>query len=209
MPCLRRPFFIFASLCTLIPCAMASAGERETVAALKEGGLVLYMRHPQTHADQADTDPLNLENVKAQRQLTDEGRQMAREIGAAMRKTGMPVSRVIASQFYRATEAAKLLAVAPVETSVDVSEGGLVVSPNENKRRAAALKKLLSTPPADGRNLIIVAHKPNLVDAAGAAFLDLGEGEVAIFRPLGEKGFDLIARVPDVAAWSALMAPAR
>lgn len=83
------------------------------------------------------------------------------------------------------------------------------VSPNENKRRVAALKALLSTPPAPGGNLVIVARKPNLMDAVGPGFHDLGEGEVAIFRPLGEKGFELIARVPDTRAWSALIQAGR
>ena len=175
-------------------------------AALTQGGLVLYMRHPKTNADQADTDPLNIDNVKAQRQLTDEGRQMARDIGEAMKKLGVPVEKVIASKFFRATEAAKLLDVAPVETNLDVTEGGLVVSPKENKRRAAALKKLLSTPPGSGKNLMIVAHKPNLLDAAGKDFFDLGEGEIVLFRPLGDKGFEVVARVPDVTAWKALTA---
>ena len=199
---------LFALICivSLLQAISVSAADLETVAALRQGGLVLYMRHPKTHADQADTDPLNLDNVKAQRQLTDEGRQMAREIGSAMKEIGVPVAKVIASGFHRATEAAKLLDLAPVETSQDVSEGGLVVSPNENKRRAAALKRLLSTPPVSGGNLIIVAHKPNLLDAAGPDFFDLGEGEIVIFRPLGEKGFKPIARVPDVAAWKALVA---
>lgn len=199
---LPHTFFLRLLLLVL---AVGQVRALEPVAALKQGGLVLYMRHPKTNADQADTDPLNLENVKAQRQLTDEGRQMARDIGAAMKKLGVPVEKVIASQFYRATEAAKLLDVAPVETSVDVSEGGLVVSPNENKRRAEALKKLLSTPPASGKNLIIVAHKPNLLDAAGKDFFDLGEGEVVLFRPVGDKGFKVVARLPDVAAWKALV----
>lgn len=202
MPHFRRSFVALAVFAMLMSPALMNAADQEIAAALKQGGLVLYMRHPKTHADQADTDPLNLENVKAQRQLTDEGRQMARDIGAAMKKIGVPVEKVIASQFYRATETARLLDVAPVETSVDVSEGGLVVSPNENKRRATALKAMLSTAPAAGKNLIIVAHKPNLLDAAGKDFFDLGEGEVVMFRPLGEKGFEMVARVADVATWT-------
>lgn len=70
-----------------MPFSRADAADQDTVTALRQGGLVLYMRHPKTHAVQADTDPLNLENVKAQRQLTDEGRQMARDIGSAMKNT--------------------------------------------------------------------------------------------------------------------------
>ena len=83
-------------------------------------------------------------------------------------------------------------------TSVDVTEGGLVVSPRENERRAKALRELLSTPPPDGKNLIIVSHKPNRQDAAGKEFGDLTEGEVVVFKPLGDGKFKAVARVtPD------------
>ena len=71
-----------------------------------------------------------------------------------------------------------------------------MVSPNENKRRAAALKKLLSTAPKGGGNLIIVSHKPNLQDAAGKEFGDLREGEIVIFQPADDAELHLIARVP-------------
>ena len=83
-----------------------------------------------------------------------------------------------------------------VSTSTDVTEGGLVVSPKENKRRAAALSVLLSTPPPAGSNVVIVSHKPNLQDAAGKEFGDLGEGETVVFRPLGDGKFEVVARVP-------------
>lgn len=42
------------------------------------------------------------------------------------------MDRVISSKFYRAYEAAKLLDAAEITTSIDVTEGGLVVCPNEN-----------------------------------------------------------------------------
>ena len=32
---------------------------------LRKGGYVLFIRHPKTNADQADTDPLHLDNIKA------------------------------------------------------------------------------------------------------------------------------------------------
>jgi phosphohistidine phosphatase SixA len=167
----------------------------ELLPQLRKGGYVLFIRHPKTNPDQADTDPLNLDNVKAQRQLSDEGRMQAKAMGEAFRALKIPVEKVIASRFYRAQEAAKLLEVGQVTTSLDVSEGGLVVSPRENERRAKVLRELLSTPPGDGKNLVIVSHKPNLQDAAGKDFADLREGEVAVFRPLREGKFKVVARV--------------
>jgi hypothetical protein len=61
---------------------------------------------------------------------------------------------------------------------------------------------LLSTPPAEGKNLVIVSHKPNLQDAAGKEFGDLGEGEVVVFKPLGEGKFKIVARVAPPSKWT-------
>jgi phosphohistidine phosphatase SixA len=171
---------------------------------LKKGGYVLFIRHPRTNPDQADTDPLHLDNVKAQRQLSDEGRQQAKALGAAFRVLEIPVEKVISSKFQRAQEAAKLLGVGEVTVSLDVSEGGLVVSTRENQRRAKALRSLLSTPPAKGKNLVIISHKPNLQDAAGKEFGDVDEAEVIVFRPLGDGKFTAVARVaaPSWSQWA-------
>jgi phosphohistidine phosphatase SixA len=108
------------------------------------------MRHPKSNPNQADSDPFNPDNVKAQRQLTDEGRKQVQAVGEVFRALKIPVGRVISSKFYRAYEAAKLLDAAEITTSIDVTEGGLVVSPNENNRRAKALRQLLGAPPAAG-----------------------------------------------------------
>src|SRR5213596_2911339 len=74
---------------------------------LRKGGYLLFVRHPKTNPDQADTDPLHLDNIKAQRQLSDEGRKQAKALGEAFRALKIPVGKVISSKFYRAQEAAK------------------------------------------------------------------------------------------------------
>jgi phosphohistidine phosphatase SixA len=176
--------------------ARAAAPDPKTLLpALAKGGYVIFVRHPQTNLDQADTNPLHLDDVKHQRQLSDVGRAQAKSIGAAFRAFGIPVEKVVSSEFQRAKETAKLLDVGPVEASADVTEGGLVVSPNENRRRAKALRGLLSAHPAPGKNLVIVSHKPNLQDAAGKDFGDTIEGEVVVFEPRGDDVFVLVARV--------------
>src|SRR5437762_1453006 len=169
---------------------------------LRKGGYVLFIRHPKTNPDQADTDPLHLDNIKAQRQLSDEGCKQAKALGEAFRALKIPVGKVISSKFYRAQEAAKLLDLGEVTASGDVTEGGLVVSPRENERRAKALREVLSTIPAGGKNLVIVSHKPNLQDAAGKEFGDLGEGEVVVFKPLGEGKFKMVTRLAPPSNWT-------
>jgi phosphohistidine phosphatase SixA len=161
---------------------------------LKGGGYVLIMRHGATHPDQADTDPLNLANVTQQRQLNDVGRAKAREIGAAMKKLGIPVGQVISSQFFRAVETARLMGFGEPQPTADVSEGGQVVTPIENNRRTAALRKLAATA-RPGTNVLVVSHKPNILDAFGKDWFDVREGEISIFKPDGAGGYRLVARV--------------
>lgn len=177
--------------------------ERDLIPKLQKGGYVLFIRHFQTDSDQADTDPLNLENVKAQRHLSDEGRKQAKAVGEFFHAIKIPVHKVIASRFFRAYETATLLNVADVTESIDVSEGGLVVSPRENQRRANALRRLLSELPPTGTNTVIVSHRPNLQAAAGIQFGDVGEGEAVVFKPLADAGFEAVARVT-WDKWSAL-----
>ena len=52
---------------------------------------------------------------------------------------GVPVGKVYTSQFNRAYETAVLAGFTNIETTVDLSEGGLVVTPDEKNRRAKAL----------------------------------------------------------------------
>ena len=183
--------------------AQVDPGNKAAIEALRAGGHVIVFRHGATHQDQADTDPLNISNVAKQRQLNDQGRALAREIGDAMRKLKIPVGQVITSQFNRAVETGTLLGFGNVTSTVDISEGGQVVSPIENNRRAAAMKKLASTAPPAGGNAVLVSHKPNIMDAFGRDWFDVREGEASIFKPDGSGGTKLVVRV-QAADWSKL-----
>src|SRR2546422_3675417 len=111
-------------LAVFMAAGMAYAGPpppAELLPELRKGGYVLFVRHPKTNPDQADTDPLHLDNVKAQRQLSDEGRKQAKALGDALRTLKIPVGTIIASKFHRAQEAAELLDVGDMTASLDVS----------------------------------------------------------------------------------------
>jgi phosphohistidine phosphatase SixA len=185
--------------------APSSAG---LITALREGGNVIVVRHGATHPDQADTNPLDLKDTAHQRQLNDSGRAVAKAMGDALRALKVPVSKVQTSQFQRAIDTGTLLGFGEVSPTADISEGGQVVSPNENNRRTAALRKLAATPPPAGGNLILVSHKPNIMDAFGKDWFDVRESEASIFRPDGKGGFVLIGRVQG-ADWPRLAEAAR
>jgi phosphohistidine phosphatase SixA len=133
-------------------------------------------------------------NQARQRHLNDKGRDTARAWKEAFRKMGIPVGKVYSSKFYRAQETARLGFGEPAPTS-DVTEGGQVVSPNENNRRTAALRKMAATAPDPGTNTVIVTHKPNVMDAFGKDWFDVREGEASVFRPDGQGGYKAAGRV--------------
>jgi phosphohistidine phosphatase SixA len=182
--------------------AQIDPGLMEAVKALRGGGHVIVFRHGATYTDQADTDPLNPKNIDKQRQLNDQGRALARQIGEAMRKLQIPVGQVVTSHFNRAVETGTLLGFGAVTATADIAEGGLVVSPNENNRRAAALKKLAATTPPAGTNMVLITHKPNILDAFGKDWFDVREGEATIFKPDGS-GYKAVARL-QAADWGKL-----
>ena len=169
--------------------------QAEWINAMRQGGYVIVLRHGATPTDQADTDPLHLENVAQQRQLNDQGREQARTMVAAIHKLNIPVGQVHTSAFNRAVETGQLLGFGEVKPSLDFAEGGLVVTPVENNRRAQALRKIAATMPPVGSNVIVVTHRPNILDAFGKDWFDVREGEASIFAPDGTGGYKLITRV--------------
>jgi len=182
------------ALALLVSSGAGASDDKELAQVLRAGGLVILIRHGATFPDQADTDPLHPENVAAQRQLNDKGKAAARAFGEALRQIGVPVGKVYTSQFNRAYETAALAGFKDIEKTADLTEGGLVVSPNENNRRSAALRKLLATAPPAGTNTVLVTHKPNILDALGKDWFEVKEGEVSIFRPANGT-YAMVARV--------------
>ena len=185
----------FAALFSTLPAAaQVKPGDAELVQALKAGGHVIVFRHGATFTNQADTDPLNPANVAKQRQLNEKGVAAAKSFGAALKAMGVPVGPVWTSEFNRAYQTAVLAGLSKPVKSRDLTEGGLVVSPDENTRRAAAFRKLAGTLPPIGTNTVIVSHKPNIIDAFGRDWFEVKEGEASIFKPDGS-GYKLVARV--------------
>jgi phosphohistidine phosphatase SixA len=187
--------------------AQSNPSDPDLAQMLRGGGHVIVIRHGATNEDQADTDPLNTENIAKQRQLSAKGEDAAKALGAAFRQIGVPVAKVTTSQFNRAYQTAKLAGFDNVEKSADVTEGGLVVSPKENTRRAQAFRKLASALPPSATNIVIVSHKPNIIDAFGKDWFEVKEGEASIFKPDGA-GYKLVARV-QMDDWSRIAAAAK
>jgi phosphohistidine phosphatase SixA len=194
----RSALFFAAFVSLLLSVALvvstARADDKDIAQVLRTGGLVLVVRHGATFPDQSDTAPINFDNVAAQRNLNDQGKALAKAFGDALRQAGVPVGKVYTSRFNRAYETAVIAGFPDIEKTTDLTEGGLIVSPNENNRRAESFRKMLAVTPKDHTNTILITHQPNIIAALGKDWFDVKEGETSIFRPV-DGSYKLVARV--------------
>lgn len=169
----------------------------ELLTALRAGGYVIYFRHADTDHQQNDSRMTSVEDCANQRNLTDRGRDNAREIGAGIRSAEIPIGTVLASPMCRTLETA-VLAFGAAEKAPAVREGG--GAPPGTAERYAALRALLSAPVASGANTVIVGHAYPYHSLVGGQYLS--EGEADVLRPRGT-GFEFVARL-GVGRWREL-----
>jgi len=110
------------------------------VSSLKTGGYVIVFRHGATDDAQKDIYPFRFDDMSAQRHPSEKGRVLARELGDALRKLGVPIGEVYTSRLNRAVETGKLLGgkdVSPVDC-IDRQRRGQFVGdgkPGRQKRK--------------------------------------------------------------------------
>ena len=206
---MRKAVTILALYLTLLfnPYAASGAAELTGAAlidALRAGGFNLYFRHAATDWSQQDRvkavdDWLSCDPTRI-RQLAEQGRETARNIGAAMRRLRVPVNEVLASPYCRTMETARLLGLGEVRPSNEVINLRVASYFGGRESVIVTARRLLGSATAEGGNRVIVAHGNVARDATPVY---PGEAEMVVFRPDGEGGFTVVGRVSP-ATWQSL-----
>jgi phosphohistidine phosphatase SixA len=161
------------------------------VAALREGGCVIVMRHASSPRELPDAATANADNVDRERQLDAEGRREATAMGEALRRLGIPIGEVLSSPTYRAMETAHRMGLTDIEVVDELGNEGMRAS---GEAYTAWLRANVAKIPESG-NRLLITHGPNLA----AAFPDdaggLEEGDALVFRPSGNGAAPMIARL--------------
>ena len=153
-------------------------------ARLSQPGVVAIMRHALAPGA-GDSATFALDDCTTQRNLDVRGREQAREIGAAIRATGVIAARVLTSQWCRCRDTAMLLDVGPVEDLTALNS--FFRNPDRADRQTAELRRfLLGLPP--GETVILVTHFVNIraltgrgVASGEVLLLDIGhDGTVSV-----------------------------
>jgi len=165
--------------------ALAQASPEELVAAMEEGGKVIFLRHAATNAGEIDTG--ELENRAGQRNLSEAGIEQAKALGDAFRKTNISFSRILTSPVFRARDTGEIAFGAEnIEVTME-----LVADDYAGPRlqfMIESTKRLLNTAPPEGTNILLIGHRTPLQMATRQDFPDsiLPEGAMAVFEPAGD-----------------------
>ncbi len=148
------------------------------VDSLRRGGYVIACRHTETDHQQSDRGPTRA----LQRNLTPEGVQQAKSIGAAIRALRIPIGEVRANPMYRNQETATY------------AFGSMLV--DSALVRGSRLRALLVAAVANGTNRAVVARIGILSDALkDHGVEEISEGDCFVVRPLPQQDYRILGRV--------------
>ena len=171
-----------------LPPAVPPANAAQLAAALRQGGLVLLMRHAATDASRDDAARVVIEDCATQRPLSALGRTEAEGIATAIRRLRVPIGAVRSSPFCRCADTARL-AFGYMLLDNDLLP---THAPNSQQHLAAA-RRQLGTPPLPGTNSVLVTHADTIKALTG---VELEEGESLVVRPAAKGGsFALAGRI--------------
>lgn len=178
------------------PTFVEKAATPQLLDRIRKGGFVLYLRHGTTDNSRADRTPnVDLDDCATQRPLSDAGRALMRQVGAALREAQLPLGKVLVSPMCRTKESAWLALGKKFEIDEALMYSANMTS-EEKKPRIEALKRLLQEPVTPGTNTLLVAHAPNLDDLIG--FFVKPEGTLVVFHQGGPDGYEYLASIhPD------------
>ena len=191
--------------CATVPPPLSSLPS--LVETLRAGGNVIYMRHVTADVgrDVQGSGEWWRKCGEGHRMLSDKGRADAVQVGEAIRRLRILISQVYCSEYCRAVETARLLALGNAKTDARLNgwPAWKAVDPERGLQRLSqGTRDLLAARPAQG-NVLLVSHKQDFPGPTDPVLADLKDGECAVFTPDGRGGFALRGRIK-VEDWAAL-----
>ena len=165
--------FGLCGLIVLFACPATHALAADDVwALLRKPGHVVLLRHSNAPGGQTEPNDMNFKDCSIQRNLDAGGKAQAARIGDAFRKHGIAKLQLIASQYCRAIDTARLTGLGPVNESAVLN----LVYVADLFAKAAALKNgvelIRKIPP--NQLTMLVTHVGN-IQAIASTSLETGE----------------------------------
>jgi phosphohistidine phosphatase SixA len=178
---LRLALLLFIALTHQSP---AMADEAAALLALQQGGAVALMRHTEAPGGAGDPPGFKLDDCATQRNLSAEGRENAKAIGARLKSDGISFAKILSSPWCRCVDTATLLDMGEVVSSAAFSN--IVVLHEERTTIIKNGRDLIETWSGPG-TLLVVTHGANIQALMGGQ--NPAQGEIVVVdRELREIG---------------------
>jgi phosphohistidine phosphatase SixA len=179
-------FFAFAL--TAFSNVSHAAEDANLWAAIQQGGHVLLIRHASAPGT-FDPPGFKLDDCSTQRNLSEQGRAQARQIGAALKQKKVPIGEVLSSQWCRCIDTATLAFGASNVTPIALLSSPTKLSAEQRAANTLAvqerIQRFVQSKPRATTNSVYVSHMFNIQDITGQA---IDEGEILIVRESKKQG---------------------
>lgn len=157
---------------------------------LQGGGQVVLVRHALTDPGVGDPEGMKLSDCTTQRNLSEEGRRDAVQLGAELRRRGVPVAALLSSPWCRCLETARLVFARPAE--VHNALGNLFGRREGEAAQVDELKALVRQRAPRSGNVFMVTHGSTTYSLTGVS---PETGEMVVLTPRPGGGFRVAGRL--------------
>ena len=156
---------------------------------LAQGGVAVLLRHALAPGF-SDPPNFKLGDCATQRNLSDTGREQARQIGLGFRQHEITIDRVYTSEWCRCRETAELLGLGPV-TPLPLLNS-FFETRERKASQTAALDQFLKTTPISNV-IVLVTHQVNIAALTG---VHPASGEAVLVEVRAAKALRVLGSLP-------------
>jgi phosphohistidine phosphatase SixA len=176
---------------TRVTLNQAQAAERDIWMQMRENtGYVVLLRHAKTVSGTGDPPGFELDDCDTQRNLSEEGREQAEQIGRKFRDRNIAISQVLSSQYCRCLDTARLLDLGTVRPSPmlnSIFEDRTTATQQVEQARQRILNHLNN----EGV-IVMVSHYANIVEIASTP---LQEGEIVVIQADPQGDLEVVGQI--------------
>lgn len=170
-----RIFMLLSILCCLQAGNVSAQNQSIAWSNLFQGKAVALIRHASAPGS-GDPPGFKLGDCVTQRNLSREGRDQAKRIGAFFKEKGIKEAGVYSSQWCRCLETARLLDLGPVKELQALNS--FFQNPSDEEKQTKEILNFITSLPA-GQATILVTHQVNITALTG---IFPSPGEVIIIQ---------------------------
>ena len=169
--------FLASMSFSLLCCVGAAQASEALWSKLREGGRVALIRHADAPGGTGDPANFRLDDCMTQRNLSEQGKAEARELGERIRAHRIAVGKILASQWCRCRDTAALLALGAVEDAATFNNAFALGARRDELTEGA--RKVIASWKGPG-TLVVVTHGANILPLTG---IHPAQAEIVVVEP--------------------------